>query len=1011
MINTLRNFLAPPQFEDREKSRNALLLNFVTLALFSAISIATFVSFIINGSADELLPRFLVITILCVIAQVLMRQGYVRPAALVLVTVLWVALLVFTYRFYGSVRSPSFASLITALVLTSLLFGRKGSFWGLGAATLIGLALTYLDSQNLLPAAITPATPFAMYTSVFAGSILIVALLYLYTNRLDEALSQLQIANSELQKAGTQLESHIADRTRALSEAQKHAQQLLAELDEASRIARLANYELEVPSQTLIFNDRFYELLGTSIHSVGTYQLPLVQAVHQFVHPEDAPHLLHDIQAVGTEVPAYAGMARELEYRMLHTDGRILTFSFRFVAETDESGQVIRVKGAVQDVTERTQAQEALRRTEDIYRQAIASADAVAYSRRYEDETFTFMGRRIFNLTGYSADEMTPSLFDSLLEETIVHSTALDHAKAVQQARAGAATNWKADYRLRTRDGRTRWVADNSVELIGPDNQSIGSIGIMLDITGRKESEAILAKRATHLETVTQLATIIATVTEPATMLQTVVDLTKSNFNLYHAHIYLLNEAGDTLELAAGAGKAGREMTAQQHAIPFNREQSLVARAARTRQGVIANDVTQAPDFLPNPWLPNTRSELAVPVIAGDTMLGVLDVQSDQPHSFTEEEVRIQTILAAQVAVALQNARANEQTTQTLQELDMLTRRLTQEGWESYFQQSEAERIGFVLAEDEVVQVGENGQSGLMADKSVIKPVMIRGERIGQIAAAEAEMDEEEVGAILEAVSQGLSAHLENLRLNEQTERALADTRRRTEELALINRVVSAISTTFNIQESMQIIVDALVETSAADQARIALINPGSNVLTITAECFDPGKSSSALGLEIPIAGNPLTEQILATHQSQIVNDPQNDDLTAPIHHLMREQGIEQIVVIPMLAGNEVIGTLGIDLLTKERRFSLEELRLAETLVFQAATAVQNVRLFEQVQARARQEQILRQVSDRVYAAPDAESVLKTAAQEISRILGVEAIAYLGEASTFDKRERPANGH
>jgi GAF domain-containing protein len=441
-----------------------------------------------------------------------------------------------------------------------------------------------------------------------------------------------------------------------------------------------------------------------------------------------------------------------------------------------------------------------------------------------------------------------------------------------------------------------------------------------------------------------------------------------------------------------------------------------VARAARTRQGVIANDVTDAPDFLPNPLLPHTRSECAVPIIAGGRLLGVLDVQSDQAHSFTEEEVRIQTILAAQVAIALQNARANEQTAQTLQELDMLTRRLTQEGWQSYFQQGEAERIGFMLAEDQLVQVGDDGQSdprvrGDIAEKSVSKPVMIRGERIGQMAAAEVEMDETEVATILEAVSQGLSAHLENLRLNEQTERALAEAKRRSEELALINRVVSAISATLDIQESMKIIVDALVENSSADQARIALINQDKSVLAIIAECFDANRSSRALGLEIPITGNPLTEHVLNTRQSQIVNDPQHDALTAPIHHLMREQGIEQLVVIPMLVGNEVIGTLGIDLLTKEHRFNPEELRLAETLIFQAATAVQNVRLFEQVQARARQEQILRQVSDRVYAAPDAESVLKTAAQEISRVLGVEASAYLSQASYLEKKERPANGH
>lgn len=1006
MINRFRNFLKPPQFEDPEKSRNALLLNFVTLALFSAISIATLVTLIVGGAVGELLPRFIVITILCVTAQLLMRRGHVRLAALILVTVLWIALFIFTYRIYGSVRSPSFASLITALVLTALLFGRKGSFWGLGAATLFGLALTYLDSQNLLPAALTPPTPFAMYTSVFAGAILIVAMLYLYTNRLDEALSQLQAANRELQTAGTELESRIADRTRELSEAQQHTQQLLTELDQASRIARLANYELEIPSQTLIFNDRFYDLLGTSIRSVGTYRLPVAQAIRQFVHPEDAASLLQDIQAVGT-----GPMAGELEYRMLHTDGPVLTFSFRFVVETDEAGHIIRVKGAVQDITERTQAQEALRQTETIYRQAIASAEAVAYSRRYEDEAFTFMGRQIYDITGYTAEEMTPALFDTLIEETIVHSADLEHAEAVQEARLGNATNWKADYLLRTRDSQTRWIADNSVELIGSDGQSVGSVGIMLDITERKEAEATLANRAAQLETVTQLATIVATLADPTTMLQTVVDLTKSNFNFYHAHIYLLNEAGDTLELAAGAGEAGQQMVTQQHAIPLNREQSLVARAARTRQGVIVNDVTESPDFLPNPLLPYTRSELAVPVIAGDAVLGVLDVQSDQPHSFTEEEVRIQTILAAQVAIALQNARANEQTARTLQELDMLTRRLTHEGWQTYFQQSEAERIGFRLSEDEVVQVSEDSQVEPVAERSVSKPVLIRGERIGQMAAAEIGMDEAEVAAILEAVSQGLSAHLENLRLNEQTERALADTRRRTEELALINRVVSAVSATFDIRESMQIIVDALVGNTSADQARIALINEDNQALTITAECFDVDKSSSALGLEIPISGNLLTERVLATRQSQVVNDPQHDELTAPIHNMLHEQGIEQLVVIPMLVGNEVIGTLGIDLLTRERRFSPEELRLAETLVFQAATAVQNVRLFEQVQARARQEQILRQVSDRVYAAPDAESVLKTAAQEISRVLGVEAIAYLSETHHIEKKERATNGH
>jgi GAF domain-containing protein len=68
-----------------------------------------------------------------------------------------------------------------------------------------------------------------------------------------------------------------------------------------------------------------------------------------------------------------------------------------------------------------------------------------------------------------------------------------------------------------------------------------------------------------------------------------------------------------------------------------------VARAARTRQGVISNDVTQEPDFLPNPLLPETKSEMALPMIVGSNLIGVLDVQSDQIGRFTKEDVRVMT--------------------------------------------------------------------------------------------------------------------------------------------------------------------------------------------------------------------------------------------------------------------------------------------------------------------------------------------------------------------------------
>ena len=185
-------------------------------------------------------------------------------------------------------------------------------------------------------------------------------------------------------------------------------------------------------------------------------------------------------------------------------------------------------------------------------------------------------------------------------------------------------------------------------------------VGTIRDITDRKQTEVQVEKRAAQLETVAKLSTSVAETLNTQELLQLVVDLTKQNFELYHAHIYLLDESNEALVLTAGATEIGRKMVSQGWKIPVTRERSLVARSAREHQGVIVNDVQADPGFLPNELLPETRSELAVPLMVGDQILGVLDVQSDQVGYFTQEDINIMTALASQVAVALQNARRFE---------------------------------------------------------------------------------------------------------------------------------------------------------------------------------------------------------------------------------------------------------------------------------------------------------------------------------------------------------------
>ena len=173
-----------------------------------------------------------------------------------------------------------------------------------------------------------------------------------------------------------------------------------------------------------------------------------------------------------------------------------------------------------------------------------------------------------------------------------------------------------------------------------------------------KQTLAAIAQRAAELQTVSEVSASASTLLDVDKLLWNVSNLTKQQFGLYHAHIYMLNEAEDTLILVAGAGDAGRQMVSEGRSIPIDREQSLVARAAREHKGIIVNDVRSAPDFLPHPLLPDTRSELAVPMIVNDKVIGVFDVQSDVVDQFTRENANIQTIMAAQIAVAVQNARS-----------------------------------------------------------------------------------------------------------------------------------------------------------------------------------------------------------------------------------------------------------------------------------------------------------------------------------------------------------------
>jgi putative methionine-R-sulfoxide reductase with GAF domain len=171
--------------------------------------------------------------------------------------------------------------------------------------------------------------------------------------------------------------------------------------------------------------------------------------------------------------------------------------------------------------------------------------------------------------------------------------------------------------------------------------------------------EIRVLERTRALEVASQVSRSLSTILDPDQLVKTVVQQVQTAFNYYHAHIYLLDEEKNTLRMVGGTGKAGQRMLDQGHSIPYGK--GLVGRAAAANEAVLIPNVADDPDWLPNPLLPDTQAEIAVPIALGDEVLGVLDVQHDTINGLSDRDANLLQAVANQVAIALRNAREYRQ--------------------------------------------------------------------------------------------------------------------------------------------------------------------------------------------------------------------------------------------------------------------------------------------------------------------------------------------------------------
>jgi len=144
----------------------------------------------------------------------------------------------------------------------------------------------------------------------------------------------------------------------------------------------------------------------------------------------------------------------------------------------------------------------------------------------------------------------------------------------------------------------------------------------------------------------------------------------RNAYNYYYAQVYLFDDVGESLILTAGTGEPGAEMMRRGHSLLKGR--GLVGRAAENRESILVSDTSQDPNWLPNELLPDTKAEAVVPILIGDKVLGVLDVQDDVTNDILPEDITLLESLAGQVAISLQNAESYAKAEAALQETQSL---------------------------------------------------------------------------------------------------------------------------------------------------------------------------------------------------------------------------------------------------------------------------------------------------------------------------------------------------
>jgi GAF domain-containing protein/HAMP domain-containing protein len=348
------------------------------------------------------------------------------------------------------------------------------------------------------------------------------------------------------------------------------------------------------------------------------------------------------------------------------------------------------------------------------------------------------------------------------------------------------------------------------------------------------ERTQVIEKRVTQIQAVAEVGKAVAAQRDLEALLNRTAHLISSRFGYYHVGIFLLDQRGEYAILRAANSSGGKVMLEREHKLRVGTE-GIVGTVASSDQARIALDVGEDAVYFDNPDMPNTHSEMALPLIAGGEVLGVLDIQSVEVNAFSEDDIPTLQILADQLATAVQNARLLRDTQEALFAARKATSEISQQGWQSLLENTGT--TGYVgLTHGEVIpangEMDESTKQALVIGSYVISedqhsisvPIISRGKTIGMLRLSKPSHSEawrpEEI-ADVEALSDQISNALESARL-------FSDVQRRAAREHTIGAISDHLDSALDINEVMEtavrelgnIIVDAEIAVQLEDLSK-----------------------------------------------------------------------------------------------------------------------------------------------------------------------------------------------